>query len=117
VSAWLLASGVGAPDREFPSTADLAAWIHALRCERPHRPEIKLVTAILARDALPGGACVSVYILDGSHERGRLLGYAMCLSQPDPPTHRDHCYVASPARHLMDAIDLVRDGLERKVAA
>ena len=115
---WLMALHPTVQDLEFQRVEELAAYILAQRGRRDLGgdmlpPEIKLTTGALARDALPGGAMVSVRFLDGS-ERGELLGYVLCPNFR-PPTYRDQSFGVTPISIIMDAI-IAADRVREKAA-
>lgn len=107
---FVLATSCAAPDVEFPSLRALAQAVVSRRDALPARPGLHLVTAQIARGALPGGACVAIRALDGSAAgKGVALGYAFVPAESRAGGGR-------PAERLMSAI-LELDPAPAKAAA
>lgn len=73
----VLATSCTEPDQEFATLRALALAVLKRRELIPGDPELKLSIATVSRGELPGGQCVAVRALDGSHAgKGVLIGYA-----------------------------------------
>lgn len=75
--AYVLALSCAEPDVAHATLGELAYSLLAIRSLRPGRPEFNILPAMLTRCELPGGAVLSIRLLDGSNGgKGDLVGYA-----------------------------------------